>query len=131
MPGKKNPHGHSCTSARRSKVVKHATKFWVCDVVKDWLTEDPTQGAKELRAKIKTKYKAEVPYRRVYDGNDLAHDQLFGDWDSSFDNLFKFKAKIEKSCPGSAVVIDHHTIQDKIRFNRLFFCLETMHRWFS
>ena len=62
----------------------------MCDVVKDWLTEDPTQGAKELRAKIKTKYKVEVPYRRVYDGNDLAHDQLFGDWDSSFDNLFKF-----------------------------------------
>ena len=40
---KKNRHRHTCTSARRSKDVKHATNIWVFDVVKDWLIEDSKQ----------------------------------------------------------------------------------------
>jgi hypothetical protein len=35
--------------------VKHATKFWVCDVAKDWLTADSRLGAHEIQAKIKEK----------------------------------------------------------------------------
>jgi len=56
----------------------------------------------------------------VYDGKALAMDELYGNWNESFDNLYRFKAQIEQSCPGSFVVIDHHTIEDKIRFNRFF-----------
>jgi hypothetical protein len=51
----------------------------VCDVVKDWVVDDPTLGAKELAKKIKTNYKVDVPYRRVYSGKVLAHKHLFGD----------------------------------------------------
>jgi hypothetical protein len=65
-----------------------------------------------------------VSYKRVYAGKELAHNQLFGDWDRSFDSLYRFKAEVERSCPGSVVVIDHHTIQEKIRFNRMFFALK-------
>jgi hypothetical protein len=49
---------------------------------------------------------------------------LYGDWDSSFDNLYRFKAQIESCYPGSLVIIDHHTINDKIKFRRLFFALK-------
>jgi hypothetical protein len=45
---KKNPAAHDCTSRRKAKKVKNATKFWVYDKVKDWLIEDATLGAKEL-----------------------------------------------------------------------------------
>jgi hypothetical protein len=38
--------------------------------------------------------------------------------------LYTFKAEVEKCCPGSFVVIDHHIIQDKVRFHRLFFALK-------
>ncbi|CAN6163047.1 unnamed protein product [Urochloa humidicola] len=69
MQVRKNHRAHICTSARRSKDVKHATQFWVCDVVKDWLSEDSRLGAKELRVKIKEKYKVQVPYKRVYAAN--------------------------------------------------------------
>ena len=47
-------------------------------------------------------------------------EELYGNWKGSFDNLYRFKAQIEQSCPGSCVVIDHHTIEDKIRFNWFF-----------
>ncbi|KAK3153585.1 hypothetical protein QOZ80_2BG0177830 [Eleusine coracana subsp. coracana] len=52
---KKNPRRHNCCSTRRSKQVKNATKFWVCDQVKDWLTEDASLGAKELQRRLKDK----------------------------------------------------------------------------
>jgi len=93
--------------------------------------EDSSLGAKELQRRIKDKHKVEVPYKRVYAGKELAHTELFGSWDSSFNNLYRFKAEIERCSPGSFVVIDHHPINEEIRFNRLFFCHETMHRWFS
>jgi hypothetical protein len=51
-------------------------------------------------------------------------DQLFEKWFDSFNNLYRFKAQIETSCPGSLVAIDHHTIDEKIRFNRIFFAMK-------
>jgi hypothetical protein len=80
--------------------------------------------AKELQRRINDKYKVQLPYRRVYDGKELAHKQLFGNWDSSFDNLYRFKAEVERCSPGSFVVIDHHKILEQIRFNRLFFAVK-------
>jgi hypothetical protein len=52
----------------------------------------------------------------------LADKQLFGSWDSSFDNLYRSEA--ERCNPESFVVIDHHKIADHIRFNRFFFAMK-------
>jgi hypothetical protein len=54
----------------------------------------------------------------------LADKQLFGSWDSSFDNLYRFKAEVERCNPRSFVVIDHYKIADQIRFNRFFFAMK-------
>jgi hypothetical protein len=121
---KKNPCNHDCSSARRKKKVKNATKYWVCEKVKDWLIEDATLGAKELQKKLKEHHKVYIHYKRVYMGKLLALQQLYGDWDSSFDNLYRFKAQVESCCPGSIVQIDHHTINGKIRFKRIFVALK-------
>jgi hypothetical protein len=63
---------------------------------------------------------------RVYKGKNLAMYKIYGPWNKSFDNLYRLKAQLEESSPRSFLVIDHHTIKNKIRFNRLFFCTETM-----
>jgi hypothetical protein len=34
---------------------------------------------------------------RVYKGKELALKQLYGDWESSFDNLLSFKEQVESS----------------------------------
>ena len=90
----------------------------------DWLKEEPTLAPKDLKKKLKETHKIDVPYRKVVRGKQIAMDKLYGPWDKSFDNLYRFKAQIEESSPGSFVVIDHHTINNKIRFNRLFFALK-------
>ena len=121
---KKNSFQHTCSSTRRKKKVVNATKHWICEKVKDWLIDDATLGAKALHKKLKEHHKVHIHYQRVYKGMELALNQLYGNWESSFDNLFRFKSAIEQCCPGSMVIIDHHTVNEKIRFRRLFFALK-------
>ena len=97
--------------------------------MKDFLIVDAMLGVAALVDKLKEHHKVNINYKRVYDGKELALKQLYGDWGSNFDNLFKFKAQVESCCPGSLVIIDHHMVDDKIRFRRFFFCIKTMHRW--
>jgi len=104
--------------------VKNATKFWICEKVKNFLIVDATLGAAALANKLKEHHKVNINYKRVYDGKELALKHLYGDWDSSFDNMFKFKAQVESCCPVSLVVIDHHIVDDRIRFRRFFFALK-------
>jgi hypothetical protein len=54
-----------------------------------------------------------VTYKKVYLGKQLAMDKIYGPWGESFENLYKFKAQIENTSPGSFVVIDHNTINNK------------------
>ncbi|XP_037482216.1 uncharacterized protein LOC119360839 [Triticum dicoccoides] len=63
---KKKPFEHDCSSTKRKKKVKNATKLWICEKVKDWLIEDATLGAMELRKKLKEHYKIKIHYKRVY-----------------------------------------------------------------
>jgi len=60
-------------------------------------------------------------------GKDLALKQLYGNWDSSFDNLCRIKAQVESCCPGSLVVIVHHTINSMVRFRKTILCYKTLH----
>ena len=121
-----NPHehGNGCQSTRRQGSCVGLSQFWVCSKVIDWLKEDGNVGAKELQRRLKDLYKVQISYRKVYKGKYLAMDQLYGPWGKSFHNLFRFKAQLEQSSPGSVLVIDHHTINNKVRFNRLFFALK-------
>jgi hypothetical protein len=57
-------------------------------------------------------------------GRQLALNQLYSDWDNNFDNIYRFKVATKESCPGNLMVIDHHTIKDKIRFRRSFLALK-------
>ncbi|XP_066361349.1 uncharacterized protein [Miscanthus floridulus] len=96
---KKNPSAHCCSSSRRKKRVRNATRHWICEKVKDWLIQDATLGASALQEKLKEHYKVTIHYKRVFDGKNLALKHLYGDWDSSFDNLYRFKAQVESCCP--------------------------------
>jgi hypothetical protein len=89
-------------------LVERGWKCWCKSAAKE--AEGSVQGSDQLQESVKGKY--------------LAMDQLYGPWGKSFHNLFRFKAQLEQSSPDSVLVIDHHTINNKVRFNRLFFALK-------
>uniref|UniRef100_A0A8R7UU46 Transposase MuDR plant domain-containing protein n=1 Tax=Triticum urartu TaxID=4572 RepID=A0A8R7UU46_TRIUA len=65
---RKNSCGHDCSSTKRKKKIKNATKRWICEHVKDWLIEDATLGPKALRKKLKEHHGINIKYKRVYMG---------------------------------------------------------------
>ena len=81
-------------------------------------------GSHRAEKKLKETHKVDVTYRKVDLCKQLAMDTIYGPWGKSFGNLYRFKAQIEESSPGSFVVIDDHTIDNKTRFNRLFFAMK-------
>ena len=104
----------------------------MCDQVLDWLKEDGTLGTTVLKKKLKETYKVDVTYRKVYLGKQLAMDKIYGPWNKSFDNLYRFKAQIEESSLGSFVVIDHYTIDNKTSsFLATFFALISFQQYIT
>ncbi|KAM0855909.1 hypothetical protein ACQ4PT_049473 [Festuca glaucescens] len=112
---KVNPCEHTCPTALESEKLLAAKSRWVCDVVLEWVRENPTIGVSKLIEKIHEKYRIKVPYVRVSNGREKAMDKLVGKWADSFHLLYTFKAEVEKCSPGSVVDIDRHTVQYKVR----------------
>jgi hypothetical protein len=71
--------------------------------VLDWVREDVTVGAAELRRKFSDKFIVVIPYNRVYDGKEMALDLMQGKWNDSLHMLYSFKGEVEKTSPGSVV----------------------------
>ncbi|KAM0854893.1 hypothetical protein ACQ4PT_050124 [Festuca glaucescens] len=79
---KVNPFRHTCEeSTLRKETISRAKSRWVTEEVKQWVTENHQVGAKELQKNIKHKFKIELPYMRVFNGNKRlgnGHDSLLG-----------------------------------------------------
>jgi hypothetical protein len=112
---KVNPCEHRCPTALESEKLAAAKSRWVCDVVLEWVRENPAIGVSALIEKIHEKYRIKVPYMRVSYGREKALDKLVGKWADSFHELYTFKSEIERCSPGSVVDIDKHTVQYKVK----------------
>uniref|UniRef100_A0A0E0DPP5 Uncharacterized protein n=1 Tax=Oryza meridionalis TaxID=40149 RepID=A0A0E0DPP5_9ORYZ len=84
MMVKTNPFPHECSSTRRSETIKAASKFWICEKVKDWLLQDASVGAKELQRRIHETHKVKINYKRVHVGREFAITKLYGIWREFF-----------------------------------------------
>lgn len=99
-----------------------ATQEWVAERVTATLKKNSSIGAKALKEKLWETYKVVIPYSTVWKGRDRAMKKIFGNWDDSFDWLYRFKAEVEMRCPGSVIEIGTLEYEDgSIHFDR-FFC---------
>ena len=78
MEIKKLPHKHNCASTGKVQRNCMATNHWVKDRVINWLREDPTLGPKVLKGKLEDKYYIQVSYYVVWDGRQMALDEILG-----------------------------------------------------
>jgi len=104
-----------------------ATNHWVKDRVLSWLAKDLTIRAKELKKRLEEQYHLKLSYYVVWDGRNMAVEQLKGKWDDSFEHAFSFKAEVEKTNPGSLVDIEYARVGKKMRVC----CPKSLCRWFS
>ncbi|CAN6352505.1 unnamed protein product [Urochloa humidicola] len=75
---KKMPNKHYCRSTSKVQNNCMANQFWVRDRVIQWLRQDPTIGASALKNKLEEKYLITLSYWIVYNGRQLALDEILG-----------------------------------------------------
>jgi hypothetical protein len=102
-----------------------ANNHWVRDRVIDILRKEPTIGAAALLKDLEKKYNITLSYYVVFDGRQIALEEIEGKWDDSFDDAFSFKAEVERTNPGSIVEIEWEKVGKKLRFSRMFVALKS------
>lgn len=111
---------HTCASTSKLDQNCMTSNAWVKDRVIDTLREEPTTGAAALKKELEKKYKIKLSYYVVWDGRQMALQEIMGSWDDSFVDAFRFKAEVERTNPGSIVDIEYTKVGKKIRFTRMF-----------
>jgi hypothetical protein len=110
MQIKKIPFEHTCHSTGKVEKNSTATNHWVRDRVLNWLAKDPTIGAAALKKRLEEDYHLQLSYYVVWDGRNMALEELKGKWDDSFEHAFSFKAEVEKTNLGSLVDIEYEQV---------------------
>jgi hypothetical protein len=65
-----------------------------------------------------------VSYYDVWDGKQMALDEIMGGWEDSFVHVFSWKREIGKRSPGSVVEIEWEVVNKKRRFSMMFVALK-------
>jgi hypothetical protein len=71
-----------------------ANNHWVKDRVINWLRKDPTLGANVLKEKLEENHCIQISYYVVWDGRQMALDEILGGWEDSFDHVFAWKVEL-------------------------------------
>jgi hypothetical protein len=113
---------HTCFSSATIKG-REATINWLSHKSKDIVKEDPTLSAKKLQKRLEKHYNIDLSYWKVWSAKKSAMNDLHGTWEESFTMLWRFKAAVEESFPGSIIEIDCKKIKRKMHFSRMFVCI--------
>ncbi|KAM0923604.1 hypothetical protein ACQ4PT_005404 [Festuca glaucescens] len=113
---------HTCSGSATLKGHQASTS-WISRRAKDIIKEDPTLSAKKLQKRLEKQYHIEMSYFKVWAGKKSAMNELHGNWEESFSMLWRFKAALAETCPGSIVEIDCKKINGRMHFSRMFVCI--------
>jgi len=78
---------------------------------------------------LQDEYSVTISYDTVWRGREKALAEVYGNWEESFEMLYRWKAEVLKRSPGSVVEIEVLEIDGNAYFHRFFLCTQTMHRW--
>ena len=73
-----------------------------------------------MKKDLEKKYNITLSYYVVWDGMAMALEELQGKWDDSFEDVFRFKAEVERTNPGSFMDIEWVKVAKKMKFTRMF-----------
>jgi hypothetical protein len=77
-------------------------------------------GTKELMDKLEDQFRCTIVYDIVWRGRQKAMTEVYGNWEDSFQLLFRWKEEVFKWSPGNIVEIETKVIDGQVTFHR--FC---------
>jgi hypothetical protein len=79
--------------------------------------------AKKMKDHIEHQFPLKLSYNKVWEGRQRALEGMHGTWEDSFKMLWRFKAELEATCPGSIIEIDCKKKKDG-RVYRMFVAIK-------
>ena len=101
-----------------------ASQAWVAERAIPLLKKKLGPGAKDIKEFLEDKYKIKINYMTVWYGRQRVAGRLFGNWNDSFDWLYRLKAEIELRSPGSVIEIDTVRNGDQVHFFQILLCFQ-------
>jgi hypothetical protein len=109
---------HTCMSSSRKRTTT-PTCAWVASKAVRILRKK-AMGTKELMDKLEDQFRCTIVYDIVWRGRQKAMTEVYGNWEDSFQLLFRWKEEVFKWSPGNIVEIETKVIDDQVTFHR--FC---------
>ncbi len=111
---------HTCTSSSRRRTTTPTSK-WVVAKAIPILRKNPGMGPKALQTRLVEDQKCTINYDTICKGRLKALDQLYGTWEESFHMLYRWRAEVLRTSPGSVIEIDIVEVDGRVFF-KSFFC---------
>ncbi|PPD79265.1 hypothetical protein GOBAR_DD23814 [Gossypium barbadense] len=97
---------HTCTSTRMTEDHGKLDSKTICICIMPMVKDMPTIKVSVLITKMQARFQYRVSYRKAWIAKQMAIEQLYGDYDSSYNELQGWIAAIREYIPGTAGYFD-------------------------
>jgi hypothetical protein len=94
---------HTCTSSGIQSDGKMADAKFIERQIHHLIVADHAATIKLLHAYMKSEWKCDCSYYKIWDAKQRAIGNIYGDWDESYETLPKFLKAVQDSNPGTEV----------------------------
>ncbi|GFZ19793.1 hypothetical protein Acr_28g0004980 [Actinidia rufa] len=103
---KQYPGPHTCLHGMDSLDHRNINSTFIAHLIKTQVAEDPGWKIASIVENVKNHSGFTVSYKKAWLGRTKAIAMVFGDWDSSYENLPSFMRTLELRNPGTAVILE-------------------------
>ncbi|XP_017617936.2 uncharacterized protein LOC108462504 [Gossypium arboreum] len=94
---------HTCTSSRMKEDHRKLDSKTICTRIMPMVEDMPTIKVSVLIAEIQARFQYRVSYRKAWIAKQMAMEQLYGDFDASYNELQEWIAAMREYIPGTTI----------------------------
>ncbi|KAK5775045.1 hypothetical protein PVK06_042912 [Gossypium arboreum] len=94
---------HTCTSTRMTEDHRKLDSKTICTCIMPIVKDMPTIKVSVLIAEIQARFQYRVSYRKAWIAKQMAMEQLYGDFDASYNELQGWIAAMREYVPGTVI----------------------------
>lgn len=118
---------HTCGGGVGTANHRRVTKHFLARLLKTKLKAKPNYRACDAVKDFEHDFGLKINYHRVWNGKEVAMNELYGDGRFSYEQLKWYMAKLSETNPGSRTNIEADEVG---RFKRFYMCLNASHKGF-
>ncbi|KAK5783008.1 hypothetical protein PVK06_037515 [Gossypium arboreum] len=129
---------HTCTSTRMTEDHRKLDSKTICTCIMPMVKDMPTIKVSVLIVEIQARFQYRVSYQKAWIAKQMAMEQLYGDFDASYNELQGWIAAMREYVPGTVIELQtrpYYSLDDQLQsgkriFHRMFWTFDPCVRAF-